>query len=105
VLQVVKVNGWTEGDRPCHQLDIKVVNNTGAVIPGDTLTVKVNPGAGSTLGNSWNCRRGEDKDGCWCFQLPEWVGQSGGLAVGADVVMGVVVQGEDLPASYSCEIA
>lgn len=45
------------------------------------------------LQKCWNCVRMPDKDGCWCFDLPDWCRENGGLGQSSSIVLGFIVKG------------
>jgi hypothetical protein len=89
-IQVTEVNSWSEGPTPCFQLEAKVTNTGSA--PASSMRLRVT--ATGELQKAWNATQLPDEGGCWVFDFPDWVGPSGGLAVGANVVVGLIVKGE-----------
>ncbi|GBF95880.1 1,4-beta-glucanase [Raphidocelis subcapitata] len=89
MLSVYRAGAWTEGQLPCVQYDIRVVNNTAA--PLHDLSVVLE--GVTDVAKSWNCTAGA----CGCegpavFGLPDWAVKHG-LGPGADCTMGVIVRG------------
>lgn len=89
-LQVTETSAWDEAGTPVTQFDVKVTN-TGAT-PASSMCLRVAAPSGCELSQSWNSTRGPDDGACWTFDLPDWA-QSGGLAAGANVVVGMIVKG------------
>lgn len=92
-LQVKETSSWAEGSTPVTQYDIKVTNRGAG--PASSMKLLVSPPPGAELGNSWNSTRLPDEGGAWAFGLPDWCSPAG-LAVGADVVVGLIVKGGKL---------
>jgi len=88
--QVKETSSWSEDSTPCTQFDIKVINRGAA--PASSMKLLVTPPGDSELGNSWNSTCLPDEGGCWAFDLPDWC-LPAGLAVGADVVVGMIIKG------------
>ncbi|WIA08695.1 hypothetical protein OEZ85_008120 [Tetradesmus obliquus] len=89
-VEVTEVNAWDEGAVRCFQLEAKVTN-TG---PGPASSMRLRVAAAEELQKAWNATQLPDEGGFWVFDFPDWVGPSGGLAVGANVVVGLIVKGE-----------
>ncbi|KAF8072699.1 Endoglucanase [Scenedesmus sp. PABB004] len=94
-VQVSEVNSWDEGGVACHQLEVTVTNP--GPTPASSMCLRV--GCAGELVKSWNCTPLPDADGCWCFDMPDWVAP-GGLAAGASVVVGLIVKG-DKPTAFT----
>lgn len=94
ILQVHEVDSWAEGPIQCHQFDIQVTN-TGTT-PANAMTLTIE--AVGELQKCWNCVQKSSVNGMWCFDLPGWCPQNGGLQVGDSVVVGLIVKGTELGA-------
>lgn len=80
----------------------QVTNTTGAPLPGLLVAAE----GVSEVVKSWNCTEAGPREGeapAFTFGLPEWCGP-GGLDVGRDYIMGVIVRGEQ-PSSFTVELA
>lgn len=96
--QVTETSSWSEGPTPVYQLDVKVTNTS----PAPASSMKLRVAAAGELQKCWNATQLPDEEGAWCFDLPDWCAQSGGLAVGANVAVGLIVKGEK-PTQFSLQ--
>eukprot|EP00879_Flechtneria_rotunda_P029935 GHRR01032402.1.p1 GENE.GHRR01032402.1~~GHRR01032402.1.p1 ORF type:complete len:415 (+),score=131.03 GHRR01032402.1:275-1519(+) len=91
-VQVREVDSWEEGPSPCHQLEVKVTNTGSAEASNMMLMMS----AAGQLQQCWNCEQQQapvSTAGWWCFGFPDWLRSNGGLAPGAELVLGIIVKG------------
>jgi len=59
--QVTLVKTWAEGPATCYHLDLRLVNTSGATLPGPA--VLVTPALGAAYSQSWNCHARQGASG------------------------------------------